>query len=125
MKDALKNVYACPRRVPRRRLHHAGEAFVEFDLPDERHYRLEIIEISTEGLCFALEQDQLALRKGSTINHVVIRVGETHIDGSLAIAHVTEEFSVGTICGAEFRPNTAFDERKLATLIENLGAGTK
>ena len=120
MKDAPHIVYACPRRVLRHRFRHAGEAFVEFDLPDERRHRLEIIEISTEGLCFAVDQDQPALRRGVTLNPVVIRVGETHIDGSLAIAHVTEEFSVGTICGAKFRPATVFDERKLAILIASL-----
>ena len=120
MKDAPQNVYACARRVPRHRLQHAGEAFVELDLPDERHHRLEIIDISTGGLCFADEQDQLDLRSGTTINQVVICVGGTRIDGSLSIAHVTQEFSVGTVCGAQFRPATAFDERKLTALIERL-----
>ncbi len=118
MKDAPQ--IACSRRVPRHRLQHAGEAFVEFDLADKRHYRLQIIEISTGGLSFGVEQEQLALPPGSTINQVVICVGKTLIYGNVSIAHVTEEFSVGTICGVQFRPATASDERKLTSLIERL-----
>jgi hypothetical protein len=48
----------------------------------------------------------------------MIRIGETEIEGRLTIAHVTEEFSSGVLCGAEFEPATEFDQRRLATLID-------
>ena len=46
---------------------------------------------------------------------------KVRIEGALTIAHATEEFSTGTICGGQFRPATEADERKLKDVIARLG----
>jgi hypothetical protein len=117
MKAAPKIVYSCSRRAPRYRVQRAGEAVVDFELPDGAQYRFEIIELSTVGLSFVLGQNHAALQRGSTIHQVVLRVGDKHIKGSLTVVHVTEEFSIGLICGAEFKPATVNDERELAAFM--------
>ncbi len=124
MKEAPEFVYACPRRAIRHRLR-LGGAFVEFSFSGERHHRHALIDISANGLCFEYENGQPALRIGLEIDQAVIRVGDTEVSGILSIAHVTKGFSLGTICGANFSPATPFDEKKLATLMEMLTAGTK
>ena len=63
------------------------------------------------------------MEPGSTIDDAVLQVGEARIGGSLRIVHVTEEFSVGTICGATFQPATEHDEHELQVLIERLEDG--
>ena len=124
MKEAPEFVYACPRRGLRHRLRRGG-AFVEFSFSGERHHRNALIDISADGLCFEYENGQPALRIGLKIDQAVIRVGDTEVSGILSIAHVTKGFSLDTICGANFSPATPFDEKKLATLMERLTAGTK
>ncbi len=41
--------------------------------------------------------------------------------GALTIAHATEEFAAGTICGARFQPRTDEDAHQLEQAIAELG----
>ena len=119
MNEAPKFVYACPRDSVRHRLR-SGGGFIEFDSADEQHYRLSIIDISPHGLCFEFEDDQLTLPAGFTIDRAVILVDGTEISARVTIAHVTNGFSIGTICGAKLEPATRSDEQKLVTVIKSL-----
>jgi hypothetical protein len=102
-------------------LPHAGEAFVEFGLADGRHWCLDLVNVSDGGLCFGLDDNgQPVLEVGSRIDAAVVRVGEIEISGSLLIAHATEQFGAGTLCGAEFKPSKKCDQHKLTTLIDQL-----
>ena len=83
-----------------------------YQVSDQRHWTVRCSECG-------------ALHIGFQTDQAVIRVGDTEVSGSLSIAHVTKGFSLGTICGANFSPATPFDEKKLATLMERLTAGTK
>ncbi len=112
---------ACRRGTERYRLLYSGEAFVEFVGPDGRAWQLELLGISPRGVCFGLQNEQPALERGSRIEGVVVQVGTARIDVKLVIAHATEEFAAGTICGAEIYPVTAADEQKLKKAIASLG----
>ena len=121
LSEVWKTVYSCSRRGPRHRLRYADEAFVEFNLSEDRTWRLDLLDLGTGGLCFGLENGQLRVDVGSTIDGAVLQIGDVRIAGSLSIAHVTEEFSAGTICGARFQPATETDKSKLADLMAALG----
>jgi len=112
---------ACRRGAERYRLLYAGEAFIEFDGPEGRRWQLELMGISPRGVCFGLQDGQPILERGSRIDRIVVQVASVRIDGKLLIAHSTEEFAAGTICGGEFHPATEADERKLTEAIEALG----
>jgi len=112
---------ACRRGTERYRLLYAGEAFVEFAGPGDRAWQLELLGISSRGVCFGLQDGKPALERGSRIDGVVVQIGSARVNGMLLIAHATEEFAAGTICGAEFHPATEADERKLKEAIASLG----
>ena len=123
MNEPPGNVSRCSRLAERYRLALAGRAFVELRLSDESCWQLDLLELGAGGLCFGLDQGCPTLQTGSRIEDVVLHVGEARVAGSVRIAHVTEEFSVGTICGATFEPATEDDERELQALIDRLEAG--
>ena len=112
--------YACKRRSERYWLWHAGDAFVEFSTSGGSHWCCDLLIISEHGVCFGLIDHQPALAPGSRIDGATVRVGESEINGALVIAHVTEEFSAGRICGAEFLPATADDRSQLTEVISGL-----
>ena len=76
---------ACRRASERYRLLYANEAFVEFAAPDRKPWRLEVLGISSDGLCFALQDGQPSLERGSRLNGVVVQIASATIDGSLTI----------------------------------------
>jgi len=112
---------ACRRGTERYRLLYSGEAFVELVGPDGRAWRLELMGISSQGLCFGLQGGQPVLERGSRVDGVVVQIGSARMDGMLLIAHATEEFASGTICGAAFHPTSEIDELKLREAIATLG----
>jgi hypothetical protein len=116
-----KMVLACRRTGARHRLRHAHDAFVEFTRLDGSTWRTDLLELSGGGVCFGLDAGHPALEPGSRIDRVVLRVAKTAVAGTLTIAHATEEFAAGTICGAQFQPAGEADARVLAQLIASLG----
>ena len=52
---------------------------------------------------------------------ILVQIASVRINGMLTIAHATEEFAAGTICGAKFQPATDADQRKLKEAIAKLG----
>jgi hypothetical protein len=116
-----KMVLACRRTGLRHRLRRAHDAFVEFTLPDGRPCRLDLLEIGSGGICFGWDESQPVLDPGSTIEGVVLRVAEASVAGTLVIAHATEEFAAGTICGAQFRPAREADAWAFSRLIASFG----
>jgi hypothetical protein len=116
-----KMVLACRRTGLRHRLWRAHDACVEFTLQDGRPRRLDLLEIGSGGVCFGWDESQSILEPGATIEGAVLRVAETSVAGTLVIAHATEEFAAGTICGAQFRPAREADERAYSRLIAAFG----
>jgi len=114
-------VYACRRSGLRHRFLYAKDAFIEFTASDGRPWRLGLLDYSSGGLCFGLEDGQPILKPGARIDPIVVRIGSLGIEGVLTIAHATEEFGAGTICGARFDPATEPDERKFKAAIAALG----
>ena len=119
--DISRTASACRRGAERYRFLYAGEAFIEIVRPGGPPLQLELLGISSRGVCFGLQDGQPILERGSTIDRIVVQVGNVRIDGMLMIAHATAEFAAGTICGAEFHPATEADERKLKEAISALG----
>ena len=112
--------YSRKRRHSRYKPEPAEPAFVEFDLVDDSHWRLSLLEIGEGGLCFGVGNEQLSWPVGLRIDPVTIQVSDLRISGGLRIAHVTPEFAAGTACGAEFSPSTSADARALGRLLARL-----
>jgi hypothetical protein len=112
---------ACRRGAERYRILYSGEAFVEWVGPEGRTWKLELLGLSSRGVCFGLQDGQPILERGSRLGRVVVQIGGARIEGRLLVAHATEEFAAGTICGAEFQPASESDERKLNDAIAALG----
>ena len=112
--------YSPKRRHSRYKPEPAEQAFVEFDLVDDLHWRLSLLEIGAGGLCFGVATEQLSWSVGSRIEPVTIHVSDLRISGGLRIAHVTPEFAAGTACGAEFSPSTSTDAGALGQLLARL-----
>lgn len=116
-----KLVLACQRTGLRHRLRRAHDSFIELTLHDGRSLRLDLLEISSGGVCFGLDGSPSALEPGVTIAGAVLRVAGTTVTGTLVIAHATEEFAAGTICGAQFLPEGEANRRAYSTLIASFG----
>jgi hypothetical protein len=119
--DSPVSVYGCQRNGERHRVLYAEEAFVEFVDPFDRLWRFELLGISSRGICFGLDAAHPTLERGSRLDRIVLQIAKVRIDGSMTIAHSTEEFASGTICGGQFDSATAADERKLAEVIAKMG----
>ena len=114
-------VYACRRNGQRHRCLYAKDAFIEFTSSDGRPWRLDLLDYGSGGLCFGLEDGKPVLGRGARLDAIVVHIGSLAIAGALTIAHATEEFAAGTICGARFDPATEADARKFAAAIAALG----
>jgi hypothetical protein len=117
---APRTVHICRRSGRRHRLLHAEDAYIEFTLPDGRPWKLDLLEIGSGGLCFGLEDGKPLLAVGSRIDGLVVRIANDRISGAVTIAHATEEFAAGTICGARFHPATEADARTFEAVIASL-----
>ncbi len=95
-------------------------AFIDFAMPDGSHFRLDVLSLGSGGVSFGLDEGRPPLQDGSRIERAILCVGDTRVAGGIVVAHVTEEFSVGTVCGAEFHPATAADEQALDALLVRL-----
>ena len=91
-------------------------------MPDGIDWQLDLLDIGSGGVCFGLRDGLPAMEPGMELAKVVVRVGGTAISGSLSIAHATEEFGAGTICGARFRPAGPDDQRSLDAVMESLAS---
>ena len=112
--------YPRKRRHSRYKPEPAEPAFVEFDLVDDSHWRLSLLEIGAGGLCFSVGNEQLSWSVGLRIDPVTIHVRDLRISGGLRITHVTPEFAAGTACGAEFSPSTGADAAALGLVLARL-----
>ena len=115
-----RTVHTCRRSGLRHRLLHADGAFIEFTASDGRPWRLDLLEIGSGGLCFGLKDGKPVLEPGSRIDGLVVRVEGDTIRGALTIAHATEEFAAGTICGARFHPATESDARTFEKVVASI-----
>ena len=111
----------CARWAERYRPRHGQDAAVELRLGDGSCWRLDLLDISAGGVSFGLEPGQHDLVSGMRIDEAVVCIGKSRIAGSLVIVHVTEEFSVGTFCGASFAPATEADRTALDAVMGELG----
>jgi hypothetical protein len=111
----------CRRGAERYRLLYANEGFVDIPAPDVGSWRLELMGISADGFSFGLRDGGPHLEPGAHLEKVVVHIGSTTLKGGLTIAHATEEFAAGTICGARFHPATESDRMALKKAIESLG----
>jgi len=121
MVEEAKPVVKCSRRSERHQVQHADDV-IEFHL-HEILWRLSLLDISTEGVSFGLNDGRPELEVGTILTPVVLRVSESEIRGGIAVTHVTEEFSAGQICGATFLPASESDRRTLETVIGRLARG--
>jgi hypothetical protein len=117
-----KMVTACRRTGLRHRLRHAHQACLELVAPDGTRWELDLLDIGSGGVCFGLKDGNPPMERGTEIAGVVVRVGGISITGSLSIAHATEEFAAGTICGARFRPAGPQDQAALDQIILSLAS---
>jgi hypothetical protein len=117
-----KLVSACRRTGLRHRLRHAHQAFLELTAADGSIWQLDLLDIGSGGICFGLKDGQPAIDRGMAFDRVVLRVSGNTIVGAVAIAHATEEFAAGTICGARFEPETPEDQQALDALIRTLAS---
>jgi hypothetical protein len=111
----------CRRGAQRYHLLYANEAFLEFVGPDGTPWRCDLLGISADGLSFGLPDSQPMPERGVSIDHIAVRIAGVRIEGGLTIAHTTEEFAAGTICGARFHPASEADAGKLRKAIAALG----
>lgn len=112
--------FSSKRRFGRYRPESEAQAFVEFDLVDDSHWRLSLLEIGAGGLSFGLDNERPSLSVGRNIDPATIHLGDVQISGSLRIAHVTPEFAVGATCGVEFTPCTTTDAGALSSVLSRL-----
>jgi c-di-GMP-binding flagellar brake protein YcgR len=117
MPDRTESAATCRRRVRRYRLNHAESAFVDFDLAGGSHWRLSVVEISSEGFAFEVEGGRPPMTVGTQVDAVTIEMGGLRISGDMRVVHVTQETEMDTVCGVEFTPSTAADTRNLTDLI--------
>ncbi len=120
MTDGPQFARSCRRRGWRYRMQSAEQAFVEIRLADGSTCRLDLLDLGAGGLSFGLDEGGPALRVGARIDGAVVRVGKIRMTGRLRIAHMTEEFGTGTVCGAEFDPLGEADEQAMDDLIARL-----
>jgi len=111
---------ACARWGERYRPQQGQDAAVELRLGGGSCCRQDLLNISTGGVSFGLERVEPCLASGTRINDVVVHIGRAQIAGSLVIVHVTEGFSVGTVCGAAFTPATEMDRIELSAVLDGL-----
>ena len=117
-----KIVSACRRTGMRHRLRHAHQAFLELTAQDGTLWQLDLLDIGSGGVCFGLQEGRPPIEAGMEFDRVVVRVSGSAFAGSLTIAHATEEFAAGTVCGARFRPATPQDQIALDELIRTLAS---
>jgi len=117
-----KLLTACRRTGLRHRLRHAHQACIEMRMPDGSEWRLDLLDIGSGGVCFGLRDGKPPMEPGMEIASVVVRIGDAAMAGSLSIAHATEEFGAGTICGARFVPAGPSDEHTLLKVIDSLAS---
>ena len=108
------------RRAWRLRVPNDEEAFVEFDLVGEPHWRLDLVEVSEVGVGFRLEGGRPSLAVGTPIAGVMIHAAGLRIAGSIRVAHVTPKPADDTICGAVFVPSTETDMQAMGRLMSHL-----
>ena len=114
--DAPRFSSACNRRAHRCVPDHADDAFVEFELAQGSRVKLSLVDLSPQGVGFGLNDDQPALALGTTIDPVLIEIGDSRIAGSLRLVHLTSSFGAGTVCGAAFSPRTEADRSAMTGL---------
>lgn len=94
-----------------------GDASIELNLADWTRCKLQVVEVSKNGVRFLLHDDRPALTVGTQVAHATLLVMGLRVVGSLVVAHVTPRRKASTMCGAEFYPSTDADKRTMAILF--------
>ena len=103
----------------------AERAFVEFDYPQPmgKRRRLVLLDMSNDGLCFALPfYGLIGIDLSTHILDVLVRIGSCEIGGELLVSHVTRESEERTLCGGRFYPATETDRLQMTKAIMGLGS---
>ena len=114
------SVHGVKRSAARYRPDRADDAHVEIDLVDGSRWKIGLLEVSTSGICFRLEQDSTALSAGTIIEMATISAGTLKSTGAVRVVYATSEFAAGTVCGAEFVPRTEADKQALSQFLARL-----
>jgi hypothetical protein len=110
---------ACRRKVRRHRLTAESRSRIDFThpAPNGCDLALSLLDVSSAGFSFALEQHLPDLESGANVDCVVLHVGDCEIRGDIMIIHVNQERGV---CGALFYPSTDTDLIKLRALMAGI-----
>ena len=118
----MTNRIANRRKIRRYRVDSARVANVEFCYPgpNGRSFVLPLVDLSITGFSFKLEEPLSGLENGSTIEAVVVRVGDCEIKGDLLVMHLTDEHEGEACCGAFFYPENEPELVKLKCVVAGI-----
>jgi hypothetical protein len=114
---ATKTPSRVDNRIP---IPRAERAFVEFDYPQPmgKRRRLVLLDMSNDGLCFALPFYGLTgIDLSTNILDVLVRIGRCEIGGELLVSHVTRESEERVLCGGRFYPASETDRLQMTKAI--------
>ena len=116
---AVNTSTSCRRKLRRHRLSEESRSRIEFAYPGPRgcNLSLTLLDVSSAGFSFALEEQLQEVEAGTSLDCVVLHVGPCQIRGDMMIIHITHERGV---CGALFYPSTDEDLIKLRALMAGI-----
>ena len=94
-------------------------AEIEFDLLDDGHYRLPLLNINSLGLAFSIPEPMPDIKPGCMLVAAKIHVGSLVIRGNLVVQHIVRGHSKHN-CGAQFYPASDTDRNELVSLMSRL-----
>ena len=112
------------RRIRRYRVDKAGTANIEFRYPgpNGKSFVLPLIDLSIAGFSFKLEEPLSGLDNGSTIEDVVVRLGDCEIKGEVLVMYFNDEYGREASCGALFYPESESELVKLKCVVAGIEA---
>ena len=110
---------SCTRKEPRHPVLE-NNAFVEFEFPAGRRWRLPVLNLSGSGLCFGVDEALAGLAPGTRIPDAVVLLGAERMCGELEVLHVTVGLSTGTTCGSRFSPGGEDDRLRMKAFVDQI-----
>jgi hypothetical protein len=112
------------RRIRRYSVAQAKSASIEFGYPNPngRQSVLPLIDISVAGFSFELNEPFPGLELGSSIEAVVVKIGDCEIKGDLVVMHLTDNADPEAVCGALFYPESETELVKLKCVVAGIEA---